>query len=117
LSAWRRVALGSRLVLFEGVFAREGRIERARTWLTDALRRVQGSGHDHHAPYDPVVLASLPLAGATTPRPLLDAVRAAGWSNLRLERLRDVEWARREQAGAVLGWLEHVPRFAVVADG
>ena len=35
---------------------------------------------------------------------------------IRVERLRDVEWARRRSAGPVLGWLEHVPRFAVLAD-
>ena len=116
LSAWRKVALAGRLVLFEGIFARNGPIERARDRLTDSVRRATGTGHDHHAPYDPLVLESLPLANATTLQPLLEAIEAAGWSNVRVERLRDVEWARRRQSGLILGWLEHVPRFAVIAE-
>ena len=82
----------------------------------DLSPNMLGTGHDHHAPYDPEILASLPLAGATTLGPLLDAVRAAEWSSVRVERLRDVEWARRRSAGPLLGWLEHAPRFAIFAD-
>jgi hypothetical protein len=33
-----------------------------------------------------------------------------------MERLRDVEWARRMAAPWPLGWLETVPQFAIVAD-
>lgn len=116
LSAWRTSAPHGRLVLFEAIIGRKSGLVRARDWLTDATRRVQGTAHDHHAPYDPEILASLPLVGATTLQPLLDAVGAAGWSRVRVERLRDVEWARRRSAGPLLGWLEHVPRFAVLAD-
>ena len=116
LAAWRAAAPRDRLVLFEGIFARTRPLDRARDRLTYATRRVQRTGHEHHAPYDPVVLDSLPLANATTLEPLMNAVDAAGWSNVRVERLRDVEWARRQAAGAVLGWLEHVPRFAVIAE-
>jgi SAM-dependent methyltransferase len=117
LSAWRRSAPGGRLLLFEAIIGRGSGLVRARDWLAHTIRRGLGTGHDHHAPYDPEILASLPLAGATTLGPLLDAVGAAGWSGVRVERLRDVEWAWRRSAGPVLGWLELVPRFAVLADG
>ncbi len=116
LAAWRTAAPRGRLVLFEGIFARTRPLDRARDRLTHAIRSFEGTGHDHHAPYDPVVLGSLPLANARTLEPLLNAVGAAGWSNVRVERLRDVEWARRRSAGSVLGWLEHVPRFAILAE-
>jgi hypothetical protein len=46
----------------------------------------------------------------------VEAVREAGWRSVRLERLRDVEWARRISSPILLGWLEMVPRFAVVAE-
>src|SRR6266545_1978036 len=76
------------------------------------LRTVIGSATEPpEGPFDAVVERHLLWS---TPEPLLNAVGAAGWSNLRVERLRDVEWARRRSAGSVLGWLEHVPRFAVL---
>ncbi|MGH2659014.1 MAG: hypothetical protein ACRDHS_04935, partial [Actinomycetota bacterium] len=71
---------------------------------------------EHHAPYDPRILAQLPLARHTSPRPLIDAVREAGWRAVRRSRLRDVEWARRTVGPPLLGWLESVPRYSIVAD-
>jgi hypothetical protein len=46
----------------------------------------------------------------------VNAVAEAGWRRIRIERLRDVEWARRIASPFPLGWLETVPRFAVVAE-
>jgi hypothetical protein len=40
----------------------------------------------------------------------------AGWRAPRIERLYDVEWAYRVAAPLVLGWLDSVPRFVVLAD-
>ena len=51
-----------------------------------------------------------------SPEPLLAAVAAAGWRGVSLERLRDVEWARRLAAPWPLGWLETLPHYAIVAD-
>jgi hypothetical protein len=42
-------------------------------------------------------------------------VEAAGWSRVRLERLRDVEWAMRLRRPALARLLGLTPRFAVVA--
>jgi SAM-dependent methyltransferase len=116
LSAWRAAAPHGRLVSFEGIFAREGVAWKARGLAADALMRLQGIRHDHHGHYSAELIASLPLAGARSPLPLLDAVREAGWVNVRIERLRDIEWIRRTAAGWPLGWLESTPHFAVVAD-
>jgi SAM-dependent methyltransferase len=116
LAAWRRVAPGGRLLLFEGVFSRTGPAWKARGLVADGVRRALGVRHDHHAGYDPDLLASLPLAHAPSPIPLLEAVRAAGWRAVRIQRLRDVEWARRIATPWPLGWLETTPQFAVVAD-
>jgi SAM-dependent methyltransferase len=116
LEAWRRVAPGGRLVVFEGIWNREDALWHLRRRAARTLRPVLGVEHDHHAGYDPDLLASLPLARATSPEPLLGAVSAAGWRNVSIERLRDVEWARRIAAPWPLGWLETVPQFAVVAD-
>jgi SAM-dependent methyltransferase len=116
LAAWRRVAPGGRLLLFEGVFSRSGPGWKARGVAADVARRLLGVRHDHHAGYDPDLLASLPLAHAPSPVPLLRAVHDAGWKAVRIQRLRDVEWARRIAAPWPLGWLEATPHFAVVAD-
>ena len=116
LAAWRRAAPQGRLLLFEGVFARDGLGWKARGYAADAVRRLRGVRHDHHAHYDPDLLASLPLANAPSPVPLLWAVRDAGWRAVRIQRLRDVEWARRIASPWPLGWLETTPHFAVIAD-
>jgi len=118
LAAWRGVAPGGRLILFEGLFNRTSPSSRARAAATGALRKVLGIPHDHHGKYDQELLSSLPLASAVSPAPLLRAVRDAGWTAARLERLRDVEWARRLAAAPVLGRLESVPQFVLIAtDG
>lgn len=118
LAAWREVvAPGGRLVLFEGIFSRDSLQWRARGMAADGLRRALGVADDHHAGYDADLLDSLPLARATSPEPLIKALGEAGWTSVRLERLRDVEWARRMAAPPMLGRLEGVPQFALIADG
>jgi len=116
LSAWRASAPAGRLVSFEGIFARDGLVWKARGLVADALRRLRGARHEHHAGYEPDLLASLPLARASTPLPLVDAVRRAGWAKVRIERLRDIEWIRRAASPWPDRWLEATPHFAVVAD-
>jgi SAM-dependent methyltransferase len=114
LRAWRDVA--RRLVLFEGVWGSTAIRDRARTALADTIRRAMRTPPDHHAPYPADVLETLPLAAMPTPRPLVDAVHEAGWNRVRIKRLRDVEWAAIQHEPWPLGWLEHRPRYALVAD-
>ena len=117
LRAWRAVAPGGRLVLFEGVFNRTGAMFKLRGAAGHALRRALRIRHEHHGRYGPDLLAELPLASAVSPAPMLEAVTGAGWRHVRLERLRDVEWARRIATHPpVLGWLESLPHFALVAE-
>lgn len=116
LAAWRTVAPGGRLIVFEGIWSRESAVWRLRRRAADLVRPALGARHAHHGSYAPDLLASLPLARTASPEPLLASVRAAGWRNIGIERLRDVEWARRVAAPWPLGWLETVPQFAVVAD-
>lgn len=117
LGAWRSVcAPGGRLVLLEGIWGGEGLIERAREGAAEALRRLLRVPDDHHAPYPEEVLAALPLARRSSPRPMIEAVRRAGWRAVRIWRLRDVEWAQLHRRPRVLSLLEHRPRFAIVAD-
>jgi len=118
LAAWRSVvAPTGRLVLLEGVWHREGPWERLREQATRSLRGLIGDpAHEHHAPYPPEVLDALPFQGLPSPEPLLRAVREAGWTGVRIARLRDVEWAQRLREHPVIGWLEQRPRYAIVAD-
>jgi SAM-dependent methyltransferase len=117
LRAWREVVTpGGRLVLFEGLWGRSDLVQRARDGVADALRRLYGIPHDHHAEYDPDVLEQLPLARLPSAEPLIHAVYRSGWRGVRIRRLRDVEWARRIAARPVLGWLEQIPQYALIAD-
>lgn len=117
LRAWRGVTRpGGRLVLFEGTWGRTDAVQRLRDGAAEALRKVYGIPHDHHAAYDDDVLARLPFARLPSARPLVEAVYEAGWRAVRLRRLRDVEWARRIAARPLLGALERVPQFVLIAD-
>lgn len=112
LAAWRRVVRpGGRLLLLEAVHG-----DRRRDAVAGLVRRVLRTPPDHHAPYPAEVVAVLPLAGARSLRPILEAVAAAGWRRIRVERLREVERARRRATGWPLGALEQVPRYAVTAS-
>jgi SAM-dependent methyltransferase len=115
LAAWRRVA--PRLVSYESIHSMGGIGHTLRHAAVGLLRRVSRVPHDHHAEYEPDLLASLPLAGRMRPSTLIAGMSEAGWRRYRLERLRDVEWARRMAASPwPLGWLETVPHFAVIAE-
>jgi hypothetical protein len=116
LRAWREVAPEGRVILFEGAWGTPGLVERARDAAIGAIRRIYGMPPDHHAPYDPEILSSLPLARLDSPRPIIEAAVEAGWRAVRLFRLRDVEWAQRAGHPLVLGWLERVARYAIVAE-
>lgn len=116
LRAWRKAAPEGRLVLFEGTWAGTGALQQLRDRVAGMLRRAYRVADDHHAPYEPEILAALPLARLASPAPMIQAVAEAGWRAVRVHRLRDVEWARRTTAHPLLGWVEHVPRYAIVAD-
>jgi SAM-dependent methyltransferase len=114
LRRWREVA--GRLVLFEGVWGQTDLLRRARDAAADGWRRIARTPPDHHAPYPEEVLAELPLARASSPGPMIEAVQEAGWTGVRIKRLRDVEWAARLHEGWLLGWLEHRPRYVLSAS-
>ncbi|HSL10209.1 MAG TPA: methyltransferase domain-containing protein [Actinomycetota bacterium] len=116
LSAWRRVTPGGRLVLLEAIFGRQDLVAKAQHRAASMIRSLTGVPDDHHAPYPEEILARLPLSRLPSPEPLVHLVHDAGWRGARIRRLRDVEWARRLQQPWPLGWLEHLPRYALVAD-
>jgi SAM-dependent methyltransferase len=117
LRAWRAVtAPTGRLVLFEGVWGSRAPADRAKHMVADIARRAMGLADHHHASYPDDVLRSLPLARLPSPTPLVRAVAEAGWTGVRIHRLRDVEWAARLHERWPLGWLEQLPRYSLVAD-
>lgn len=120
LTAWRSVAPGGRLLLLEGLWNGDSVVDRARSVLTQGVRAARGHRHvqhgGHHGSYAPELLDRLPLARTRTPGPLLRAVADAGWRDARLERLRDVEWARQLAAGQLLGALQAAPQLAIAAS-
>jgi SAM-dependent methyltransferase len=115
--AWREVtAPGGHLILLEGSWAGEGPWVAAKDVVAGWLERVLGVEDDHHAPYPQDVLDALPLRRTTSPSPFIEAVWEAGWTRVRIARLRDVEWAIEQREPWPLGWLGHRPRYAIVAE-
>src|SRR3954465_1224488 len=87
LRAWRSVTRpGGRLVLLEGSGGGDGPFVALADAAAQMLERVYGIAGHHHAEY-PNDLA-LPLEGASSPAPFLEAVAEAGWERLRLRRAR-----------------------------
>jgi hypothetical protein len=84
--------------------------------VADVLRAAMGIDDHHHASYPDEVLEALPLARMPSPSPLVQAVYDAGYTGVRIQRLRDVEWAASLHEPWPLGWLEHLPRYALIAD-
>jgi SAM-dependent methyltransferase len=115
--AWRSVTEpGGRLILFEGSWGGEGRLVGVRDVVAERIERLYGVPDDHHDVYPEEVVARMPLARTTSPRPFLEAVAAAGWSKIHLIRLRDIEWAIARRQPWPLGWLTRRPRYAIVAS-
>jgi SAM-dependent methyltransferase len=117
LAAWRAVAPGGRLVLFEGLWGRTDPIEHLRQQTREGVRRLRGEPDHHHDRYDPAVMEALPLASGAHPDRLVELVEQAGWGPARLERLRDIEWARLLRQPPAARLLGVTPQFAVVAGG
>lgn len=117
MRAWREVVRpGGRLVLFEGSWGGEGPFAAAKDAVADAVQRLLRVPDDHHAPYPPDLVRTLPLARTTSPGPFVAAMHEAGWRAIRLQRLRDVEWAIARREPWPLGRLTHRPRYALVAE-
>lgn len=115
LRAWRAVVPGGRVVLFEGVWREDGLAGRATATARELARRASRRHVGHHAQYDDDLRARLPLNGGTAPDRLVDLLYAAGWHGVALERLRDVEWARRGSLPPLERLFGVPPRFAVSA--
>lgn len=117
LRAWREVTVpGGRLVLFEGVWGSTDLTRRLTDGAARLLRRALRTPPDHHAPYPDEILSALPLRAMASPTPFVEAVYAAGWTGVRIQRLRDVEWAAMQHEPWPFGRLEHRPRYALIAD-
>ena len=114
LAAWRAVAPGGRLVLFEGLWGGADPVERLRGQAREGLRRLRGEPDHHHDRYQPAVVEELPLAAGTHPDRVVELVETAGWGPARLERLHDIEWAQLLGLPPSSRLLGVTPRFAVV---
>jgi SAM-dependent methyltransferase len=116
LAAWRRVAPDGRLVVLEGLWGAADQAEALRSRARRQLRRLRRAPSDHHARYDPAVLADLPLAGGTHPDLIVAAIEGAGWGPPRIEQLADVSWARLLQRPPWERFLGVTPAYLIRAD-
>jgi SAM-dependent methyltransferase len=116
LRRWRAAAPRGRLVLVEGVWGQgQSALDRVRSSGRRLARRLSPAPAGHHAEYDPVVAAALPFGRGLSPERLVELVERAGWRNIRLHRLRDVEWMTARQLAGAERWFGTHPLFAVVA--
>lgn len=116
LAALRAVAPGGRLVSFEGMWGQSGLTHQARRRAGKLVQKALRVADDHHRHYEPELLAQIPFAGGTTAAGLLAAIEEGGWRNARLERMRDIEWARSLQEHPAMRPFQGVPLFVIVAD-
>lgn len=116
LASLRGVAApNGRLVSFEGMWGQSGLADQVRRRAGKLVRQALRVPGDHHRHYEPELIAQIPFAGGTTAAGLLAAIDQAGWRNARLERMRDVEWARSLQERPLLRPFQGVPLFVIVA--
>lgn len=115
LAAWRSVAPTGRLLSFEGLWGGADPAQARRQQARTLVRRLRRIPPGHHAEYDPGIRDTLPLGAGTHPDKVVTAVEAAGWPAPRLERLRDVEWARLLAMPATERVLGTVPQYLVRA--
>lgn len=116
LTSWRRVAAGARLLCFEGAWGRADRMEAIRSRVREALRRLRRLPREHHDEYSASLSARLPFGRGMNASAVAAVMGSAGWSNVRLERLRDVEWAKSVSLSFLDRLLGVTPEFLVIAD-
>ena len=116
VAAWRRVAPGGRLVCFEGVWGVADKLETLRARGRRYLHRLLRRPPEHHGALNRSVLDQLPFHRGMSPNSVVEVVEVAGWRSVRLERLRDVEWAQAMMLPPLERMLGVTPEFVVVAD-
>jgi SAM-dependent methyltransferase len=114
LEAWRDVAPRGRLLSFGRLWDGD-RLEAAHARSRSIVGRLRREPPEHHAPYPAWFSGS---NGKPRPHPeyVVETIESAGWHGVRLERLRDVEWAQALSAPIPLRLLGMPPEFAVIAD-
>jgi SAM-dependent methyltransferase len=115
LAAWRDVAPGGRLIAFEGLMGVRDYVEGIKRRGRAKLRRLRRLPPAHHAPYSSELGKHLPLLQDPSPGKLIEVVEEAGWAPARLERLRDVEWARLLALPPLERLLGVTPEYAITA--
>lgn len=116
LRAWRTAAPDGRLLLLESAWGTSaGLSQRARRRGWAALAAARRTPPAHHAEYDPVLRAGLPLGHGPSAGELVDLVASAGWQAPRLHPLPQLEWAIRQGMPWPERLLGTTARFAVAA--
>jgi SAM-dependent methyltransferase len=116
LTAWREVAPSGRVLLLETMHGHADPVERLRGQAREGLRKLRREPDHHHDHYHAELVAELPLAGGVHPDRLVGMVERSGWGRVRLERLRDVEWAHLLALPPSSRLLGVAPRLAIVAE-
>lgn len=115
LRSWRRSSPSAQLLSIGSIWGTDDPVERLRVRGRGLVGRLHRRAPDHHGSYSDEVLTSLPLSGGALPERVVELVTRAGWSNPRLLRLRDIEWAETHELRPTERLFGVPPRFAVIA--
>jgi ubiquinone/menaquinone biosynthesis C-methylase UbiE len=113
LASWRDVAPHGRLAVFEGIWGGADPAQEYKAKARKALARLRGEPPHHHASGDPSIERL--FSRSARPGEICEAVSSAGWPAVRLERLRDVEWAEASALSPAARLLGTTPWYAVAA--
>lgn len=117
LRAWMQVLVpGGRLLVFEALWAGGSYGEALRRRARELLHRLQHATREHHGDYPSELVSSLPLLADPSPNRIVETIEAAGWRNVRLARLSDVEFARTAVLPRLGQSLGATPEYVVQAD-
>ncbi len=114
-AAWRAATPNGQLLAFEALWTGRDYTEAARRRARELLRRARRLAPEH-APYQPDLYATLPLIANPSLEQFIPLIEAAGWQDVRLHRLRDVEWARQVALPPLDRLFGVTPEFVVAAD-
>ncbi len=113
LAAWRKVAPGGRLAVFEHISSGADPAQQYKAKARHALARLRREPPHHHESGDPRIERL--FSRSASPEQICEAVAHGGWPAVRLERLRDVEWAEAGTLPVAERLLGTSPWYAVTA--
>lgn len=116
LDRWRTAAPHGRLLLFESAWGSAADpLESLRAIVRKQVQQARNAAPEHHASYSTELVEALPHGRGVSAERVVELVQSSAWGAVRMERLRDVEWAIVQSKTGFERLLGAAPRFVVLA--